>query len=355
MGTLDLYSDDFPHGTPTGYDNGCRGAGACENHNTDLMTCSEAKIRWNSDFGYRKLLSAGLTPQQVYDADQATIAAVKAAGGGKTPKPAPQQRFTERLTTANVTPEDLAQDIAAPESDIPTPEPVNEDLLEPESDTAAPERDIHDGMDDKQKRGHYSKGCREQVCRDAVAKRAREVKAENHRTIRATRTTTVPEPATRPITDLTPANPAIGTTIDETALAADLPEPSIDEATLTFTSPPPGHRNDERVLLDLNAAQAATITELRDELRTARAATAQARLQLEEQITAHERTTQALTTALASLDHLHATRPTLHTEPTEAPALAEVVSVATGGGLDPIVVDAGSGGLTVHVTINVGR
>lgn len=45
-------------GTPQGYKDGCRGAN-CANHRTDLMTCTQAHIRYQSDRTYRAQVDAG--------------------------------------------------------------------------------------------------------------------------------------------------------------------------------------------------------------------------------------------------------------------------------------------------------
>ncbi|TFD27482.1 hypothetical protein [Cryobacterium cryoconiti] len=58
MSTLDLYSDDFPHGTPDGFEQGCRGS-ACPNQTTDAMTCRKAHMRYQGDYQYRKAIDAG--------------------------------------------------------------------------------------------------------------------------------------------------------------------------------------------------------------------------------------------------------------------------------------------------------
>ena len=47
------------HGTPTGYDQGCRGP-SCENHRSStLMTCTEAHMRYQGDYSYIKAVDAG--------------------------------------------------------------------------------------------------------------------------------------------------------------------------------------------------------------------------------------------------------------------------------------------------------
>jgi len=47
------------HGTPQGYDDGCRGSGACDNHRTGKMTCTEAHIRYQGDWEYHQQVDAG--------------------------------------------------------------------------------------------------------------------------------------------------------------------------------------------------------------------------------------------------------------------------------------------------------
>jgi hypothetical protein len=46
------------HGTPQGCNEGCRGAN-CAHHGTNLMTCTEASIRYAGDYQYRKQVDAG--------------------------------------------------------------------------------------------------------------------------------------------------------------------------------------------------------------------------------------------------------------------------------------------------------
>ena len=41
----------FPHGTPTGYDLGCRGS-ECANWHESPMTCTQAKERYRGDYEY---------------------------------------------------------------------------------------------------------------------------------------------------------------------------------------------------------------------------------------------------------------------------------------------------------------
>lgn len=77
MSTLDLMEDGFPHGTRAGYQQGCHSKGACMGPLDGLMTCVEANMRYASDFGYRKKVDAGVTPQQIAEADKAAKTASK--------------------------------------------------------------------------------------------------------------------------------------------------------------------------------------------------------------------------------------------------------------------------------------
>jgi len=64
MSGLDLVTDGFPHGTPEGYQQGCKGGGACAGKETG-MTCTQANTLYQSDYEYRKLVDAGSTPGQI--------------------------------------------------------------------------------------------------------------------------------------------------------------------------------------------------------------------------------------------------------------------------------------------------
>lgn len=56
---------NFPHGTPTGYDRGCRGA-LCPNNKSDqLMSCEQAIVRYRGDLTYRRAVQAGTATADV--------------------------------------------------------------------------------------------------------------------------------------------------------------------------------------------------------------------------------------------------------------------------------------------------
>ncbi|MEP6477817.1 MAG: hypothetical protein ABJB03_00370 [Rhodoglobus sp.] len=59
MSTLDLYADDFPHGSPAGYDAGCKGSACPNSHSDELQTCRDAFFRYQRDLPYRRAVDAG--------------------------------------------------------------------------------------------------------------------------------------------------------------------------------------------------------------------------------------------------------------------------------------------------------
>lgn len=60
MSSVDILEDSFTHGTPAGFDQGCKSGGLCPNKGApDVMTCKEAKHRYASDRDYRTVIDAG--------------------------------------------------------------------------------------------------------------------------------------------------------------------------------------------------------------------------------------------------------------------------------------------------------
>ncbi len=54
MSTADLYTEDFPHGSASGFDRGCRSNAMCPNNGDPIwFTCKEAKELKRSDYAYR--------------------------------------------------------------------------------------------------------------------------------------------------------------------------------------------------------------------------------------------------------------------------------------------------------------
>jgi hypothetical protein len=59
MSAAEVMVEGFPHGTPEGYQRGCRGL-LCEHRGSaELMTCEQAKVRLNGDWAYAQAVKAG--------------------------------------------------------------------------------------------------------------------------------------------------------------------------------------------------------------------------------------------------------------------------------------------------------
>lgn len=94
MGTTDkLFAPGFPHGTPDGWQQGCRGA-ACPNHGTDLPTCREAHRRYVGDYQYRRAVDAGETPPSEAAAALAAAESAVAAAAARAARPRPAPAFS---------------------------------------------------------------------------------------------------------------------------------------------------------------------------------------------------------------------------------------------------------------------
>lgn len=53
MSTADLYTADFPHGSPSGFDRGCTGSSCPNQGDPTYLTCREAKSRKRADWALR--------------------------------------------------------------------------------------------------------------------------------------------------------------------------------------------------------------------------------------------------------------------------------------------------------------
>jgi hypothetical protein len=65
VSSADILADGFPHGTPAGYDQGCKSGGLCPNKGSDAMTCKDAKTRYNSDAAYRREIDGAPKPRLI--------------------------------------------------------------------------------------------------------------------------------------------------------------------------------------------------------------------------------------------------------------------------------------------------
>lgn len=96
--------DGFPHGTPDGYAQGCKGR--CPAGIDHGLSCKRAKQLAAGDYQYQRLARSGATPAEIADAlglhpaiDTATT---------PNPKPAPQLRPTAPPVTSSPQPEPTA-------------------------------------------------------------------------------------------------------------------------------------------------------------------------------------------------------------------------------------------------------
>jgi hypothetical protein len=91
MSSADLWEDNYPHGTPEGYDGGCKG-GACPAGVAYGLSCKTAKSKSNGDVQYRRLVKAGNSVPEIADAlgligsDPSSAPAAKAPAKKPTPK-----------------------------------------------------------------------------------------------------------------------------------------------------------------------------------------------------------------------------------------------------------------------------
>jgi len=72
MKTIDIIDDSFPHGTPRGYADGCRSA-ACP----AVISCRDVHRRYSGDWGFRKLVDAGLSLEEILAKEAADKAAAR--------------------------------------------------------------------------------------------------------------------------------------------------------------------------------------------------------------------------------------------------------------------------------------
>ncbi|WP_156759536.1 Lsr2 family protein [Microbacterium karelineae] len=60
-----IFDDSITHGTPEGYDAGCRSAGGCPARTDHGLTCAEAKTFDAGNYRYRQLRGRGLSPAEI--------------------------------------------------------------------------------------------------------------------------------------------------------------------------------------------------------------------------------------------------------------------------------------------------
>lgn len=112
MSSSDLFVEGFPHGTPEGYDDGCRG-GACPAGVEYGLSCKIAKAKSRGDYQYQQLVKRGATIPEIADA----LGFV----GTETATPVAQAKSKPKATPATV-----KGGRAIADDPTPAPEPVEE-------------------------------------------------------------------------------------------------------------------------------------------------------------------------------------------------------------------------------------
>lgn len=120
MSSTDLFVDGYPHGTPQGYDDGCRG-GACPTGVAYGLSCKIAKQKSSGDYQYQRLVKSGASIPSI--AFALGLVGTESAPAPTAPKKKPAKAVptpatakggvsladaSKILTNAGVAPEDLS-------------------------------------------------------------------------------------------------------------------------------------------------------------------------------------------------------------------------------------------------------
>jgi len=98
VSALDLLDDSFPHGTPAGFDRGCRSGGACLAKPVTGQSCKEAKTRVQRDAGYRALVQSGATVEVLREPERPEQAPAVSAAPRPVPHAATPKLLQEKPT-----------------------------------------------------------------------------------------------------------------------------------------------------------------------------------------------------------------------------------------------------------------
>lgn len=117
MSGADLFEDGFPHGTPAGYERGCKG-GACPSKVATGQSCRDASVRNRSDAQYRALVASGASVEVLAQPEGAPTPAApkpqpaRPAAPRQSPQPAREDRqLTPALERLHTVPADLPQPV----------------------------------------------------------------------------------------------------------------------------------------------------------------------------------------------------------------------------------------------------
>jgi hypothetical protein len=77
MNSTEPMTAGFPHGTKTGFEQGCKTNPMCSNDGITAQTCKDAATHYRSDFAYKKLVDGGMTEhdawQQMFAEDSTPV------------------------------------------------------------------------------------------------------------------------------------------------------------------------------------------------------------------------------------------------------------------------------------------
>lgn len=94
-----ITSVTFPHGTPAGYLNGCRGS-----HCPSVLSCRDVHRRHSGDFTFRRMFDAGASVAEIVAQEEAAARAVleaEKAARRRRPGPRAKASSTDRRAAAN--------------------------------------------------------------------------------------------------------------------------------------------------------------------------------------------------------------------------------------------------------------
>jgi len=177
MSGADLFEDGFPHGTPAGYERGCRG-GACPSKVETGQSCRDANVRVASDYGYRRLALSG-APDEVLAQPAVPLVA---------PAPEKVKPKVRRGADLRVAPLSQLKPKPAPAPPAPVvvePEPIVEPEPEPVPELVAEADPVEVAPYPHGTPQGYRRGCRDgcpggpggRSCRQAIVDYQRDRKA----------------------------------------------------------------------------------------------------------------------------------------------------------------------------------
>lgn len=125
MSSSDLFIEGYPHGTPQGYDDGCRGA-VCPAGIEYGLSCKIAKQKSRGDYQYQQLVKKGATLAEIADALGLVGSEPGAPKPKKTPTPTPAtarggRPLADAANTTALAAAELVDAAAELEQHIPDP------------------------------------------------------------------------------------------------------------------------------------------------------------------------------------------------------------------------------------------